>query len=754
MARMSYRVEVGDLPRPDRLRPNMPAIDTYAAPERPPIDNNKQRLAEALSAFSSALAGLARGAGKVSENDPRLADAYRIMSSATDDRFIAGLQQGTLPWQDVPHIRSLYEADAGQRAARQALTDIQIGAKDGTVPLVDPEGRPVDTQALIGERATRYMTFPQSPHFMKSFSATIEAGRNSIAEMQRARVAEVNHERNQTLVKSALEDVVGFAAEGRDDDFIRQEWNRRTELAWKVTGTRPADVDALWIGRLKELAKQNPDAAERLLKLDRGKGFDGQPIGSLAGNPTYRKDVEEIAAAINDEREKRFDVAERDRLSAEAQRRLEAADGSFNAITNHSYVNPFAARDPSKNAHRMITREQLQDEALSRFLQRSDAEFKRQGIDPATSPAAAETKFRREYEAFVNANRPHPVWQSTLSTTGRILSNPTSLSDPRNVERVTQAYQLYRTLAERNPAYAKQTLGVNEREQRFYEQMRVYQETLGDPFPEAARKAADYVNNPPPPLTGEEIKELRQKVDTLDLNGWSLGGKVKSWFGEAVQNSPTLRNEVFEATKAIAADRKVPAEKALEAAVERVQSRTTLFNGQVIPPNAYLTQESAPFYQKRLDELWKQYEPVLKNAYDIGSATGLSLREETPGVFRVVGSNGETIIIPQQRPDGTMDYSPLRVFSRDIDTIRAQSKQETVKKVLESQKDAADDAIINAPRAVDIVRDPSSPDGLRAIIPPTQQQRDEARSRKLKRRYGDETPTPVEIPAGPSFGTP
>jgi len=738
MAPLRTRVVVDDLPRPDQLRPVQHTVDTFAGAEKPPIDNDMERLGKALSQFSTVMAGFAR-VKEDKANDPRLADAYNIMSSASDPDFIKGLQEGTLPWANVPHIRSLYEADAGQRAGRAALNDVQIGAKAGTLPLVDNDGNPMDVQGIIGQRAPQYMAFPRSPHFMKAFQSTIEAGRNGIAEMQRSRIAEVNQDKVKTLVKSAIEDVVNYSAQGRDDDFLRNELNRRTELAWKVTGTRPADVDALWIGRLQELSKQNPDAAERLLKLDRGKGFDGQPIGALAGNPKYRKEVDEIVRSINDEREKRFDVAERDRLAADAQRRLEAGDGSFNALTSHAYTNPFAARDPSKNAHRMISRETIQDEALARALAKSNADFRRQGLDPATSPAAAETKMRREYEMFVNANRPHPEWQAALQTTGRILSNPVSLSDPKNVERVMRSYQLYHTLAGRNPAYVTETLGVGERERKFYEQLQVYQQFLGDPPQEAARKAADFVNNPPPQLTGSEVKDLRDKADRIDLNGWSLGGTARSLFGDSPQNVQTLRSQVFETAKAIAADRKVPIDKALDAAVERVKDRTVLFNGQVIPPNAHLTKESVPYFQKRLDELFQDNKQVLENTYGIKSGQGLSLREEGKGtgVFRVIGKDGESVIIPQQRPDGTVDYSALRVFSRDIDTIRAQSRKELIDRLAREQKEAADDAIIKAPAAID-------GKGLRPNPKaPTDAEREAARKRKLERKYPDGMPEPV-----------
>jgi len=739
MAPLRTRVEVADLPRPDQFRPVQHTVDTFAGAERPVIDNDMQRLGEALSHFGASLSLFSRRAGKVDkENDPRLADAYRIMSSANDPEFIKGLQEGKLPWQDVPHIRSLYEGDAGRRAGQAALNDFEVGVKAGTIPLVDEAGKPIDVQSVIRERSGSYMAFPTSPHFTKSFYGVLQSGIGSVTNAQQAKIAEINKERVQTLVKSAIEDVVHYAAQGRDDGFLAQELNRRTEMAWKVTGTRPSDTTALVIGRLQELAAQNPDAAERILKLDRGKGFDGQPLGRLIESAQYRKEVSEIVEKINDTRAKMLDVQEHNKAIDGAYELLQKGDGvGFNAITGRSYVNEFAKRDPTKDPNRSISKESIQDAALKRALENSNIAFRRQGLDPATSPEAARTKFQREYELFVPANRPHPEWQATLQTTGRILTNPVAASDPQNVQQVMNAYQLYNTLYARNPAYTTETLGIQERERKFYEQLRVYRDGLGDPDQEAVRKASEFVNNPPPPLTGEELKNLRDEADSIDFNGWAQGGRVKSWFGEAVQNQPDVRHQFIETAKAIAADRKVPVDKALEAAARVVQDRTVLFNGQVVPPNAFLTNESKPLFERRLGELFEQNKQVLKNTFDIDSASELSLREEGrgTGVFRVIGSDGQTIIIPQQRSDGTWDYSPLRVFSRDIDAIRVQARQETIQNIRRQQQDAADDAIINTPAG--------------RLGGPSQDTREKALKRKLDRKYGDERPAPVLPNDGP-----
>lgn len=683
MAVRNGRVEVTDLPAPNPLRPVQRTIDTYAAPEKPPKDNSLAELGEALSGFSSALMRL--GAAKVKpDEDPRLAEAYRVSSSLQDKDMIGALQRGDLPYLNVPHVRALYEKDVGERLARSVVNDIRTGAADGSIPLIDNEGRPIDIQGPIAERGREWSAmFPNSVHFQRAFHGGIESNRNALLEAQRGQVAEFNRQKYSTLVKSALGDLIPLAEGPADDATLRSAIVDRTRTAKEVVGMNPRDTDALLVGQLREYAKTNPKAALRILTIDRGRGADGQPIGSLANNPTYAREVREIVTTINNEMEQRYDVGVRSEAAKSARKALEAGDGSFNAITDYTYTNPFAARDPSKVAARTITRQSIQDEALNTFLQDSDAAIRRQegGVPSA---AAQETKFRREYEVFVNANRPHPVWKATLGTVGRILTNPASVSDPANVAKIEAAATLYQTLDRRNPGYVSQTLGLGDREQRFFDQYQVYK-NLGDPPNEAARKASAFVNNPPPPLDAKAVKELRRKADGLDFQNW--------WPGGSVSNRAAARDLVFEAAKAIAHDRSVLPEDAIDAAVERIKSRAVEFNGRLVSPTPYLTNDNKQFYQKRLDELFATNKEIMQ-ASGIGRATDLSLQEETPGVFRVLNKDGESVIIPRLDGEGNaIGYSTLYVHARDIDAIRRQSHDEAIAKTIEHSRRETDAAV-------------------------------------------------------------
>jgi hypothetical protein len=686
------RVEVTDLPGPQPLRPVQPNVDTYAGYEKPVIDNDMARLGEALSGFSVALRGLGRGR-KEDPNDPRLATAYATLSGLKDPDAVQRLQTGQLPHMDYAPVRHLYEHDVGGRAARQVLDDVRLGVQDGTIPLVDNEGRPVDIQAIIAERGRKsFELFPNSVPFQKAFNATIDSNRNTLADMARTKVAEVNKERNTVLVQSALEDIVTAAKDpDANDRDIAAELDRRFQAAYKVTGTRAADTQDLFMARVQKLAKEDPDAAERLLRLDRGISWDGQKPGPLIASQKHRKAVDDTLITINNEREQRLDVAVKEQATAEARRRLENKDG-FNQITDYYYTNPYAQNDPSKSAQRHISKSELQDRALGTFLQDSDAFYSKQVREGVPDLDAQNTKMRREYEAFVHNNRPHPRWAAQIADTGRILTNPASLSDPANVARVEATFQLYDTLSKRNPGYMTETLGLKDREQKFFDQYSVYKTLLGDTPSEAAKKAADFINNPPPPLTGDEAKTLRDKADRIDFAKW--------WPGGGVNNTAVARAMIFDTAKAIAADRRIPVEKAIDAAAEMVVKRSTRFNDQIIPPNPYLTNETAPHYQTRLNELFKANEGALKGQ-GVTSPSDLSLRLSMTGqrgVFDVIDKDGQRVITPDFDKDGKVTgYSSLYVRSEDIENIQKQSESDARAKALRESEIKTLKAIIDRP---------------------------------------------------------
>lgn len=638
-------------------------IDTYAPPNRIIPDNSKEMLGKALQAFGARLGSM----GKVDkQNDPRLAEIHNIRASADDPTFVRLFNEGKLPYQDVPHIKALADNLAGEATARSVLNDIQLGIKDGTLPLTDEEGRPVDVNRYIQSSAAKYKLVPSTP-FMKAYANGIDNARVALVETQRGKIAEINRETIQTLAKSSIDNVIRQAHQGAGDDDLRNTIRQTTQDARKYGGLRPAEMDDLWIGRIREIAEQDPDTAERLLVLDRGKGHDGQPIGSLSANPRHRDSVREIAKIINEARTKRFDNAEKEKAIADGLARLRAGDGSFMAITGYTYTNPFAAKDPNKDPNKTISKDTIQTEALLRYQQESDAQLRAQGSDPDKSPVAAKTQFERDYGTYVGSNQPNPRWRAALTHAGRVLTNPQALSQPNNQQQVVRAAQLYWTLHARNPGYLEQTLGISEREQKFYTQMRAYQDLLGDPPEIAARKAAEYVNNPPPPLDGEARKALDSALPEM------------SWFVfKGYNNVAAARKMVVDTAMAIAADTRIEPKEAVKLAEKIVEERAIAFNGQILPPHGFINRENLPAFQRRLDEIYKDNEQLLRS-YGISSSKDLSIRPVDNERFMIVRKDGAPLVLPGKIDPKTgafSDYSFLHIHATDINNIRAQMRKE------------------------------------------------------------------------------
>ncbi|RAI33885.1 hypothetical protein [Rhodoplanes serenus] len=432
------RVVVSDLPRPRELRPSHFTLDTFTGAPRPILNDDKQRLGQALAAFGASLSGLASVAAareKKAANDAATAEAYRtIAAESADPQFGAKVAAGHYPVQATEVGSGLLMAEAGQRQARAATEAFQLGVKDGTIPLIDENGIPIPLEQAMRQYAARFMTTPGNPHFMKSFSTGLESVMTGFHEQQRNAVANYNRGRLEQLTKNGIEEVIGLAASGADDERVKQTWAGLTRQARQYTGTDPAVMDARWIGRLREMIQSDDpkqwDIAERLLKLDRT-GYDGQKLGPLGAKPEFRKDVAEFSDMLLAKRAGLYDRRVEDAKVREAVDALKRGDASFHGITDTAYVNPFVPGNSAKDPNRYVTASTIKQRAAAQYEAESLAEFRRQSSDPSTEAGAKQVFFERTYGAYVHNNIPNPKWKAKLEDGTRGLSDPTTASCPR-----------------------------------------------------------------------------------------------------------------------------------------------------------------------------------------------------------------------------------------------------------------------------------------------------------------------------------
>lgn len=678
------RVVVSDLERPAELRPSRFTPDTFTGAPKPIIDNNMEQLASALQAFGASVSSFSAALGAKQQkaaDDAATAEAHRIVTESGDPDFGKKVAAGLYPVQATAVGNGILQSEAGQRQARQALEEFRLRVADGSLPLIDKDGLPINLEQTLRSHASQYITSPNDPHFMKSFSGGVESGVNFFHDHQRQQVAEFNKKSFEQTTKNGIEEVIQFAGAGASDEQVAQKWAGLTGQAYKLTGTPPAEMDARWIGRLREMvASDDPkqwDTAERLLKLNRT-GFDGQKLGPLASKPEFRKDVEEFASMLLQKRAGHYDKQAEEAVVARGLEALKQGDASFHGIQDVAYTNPFVggAKDPN----RLISASTIKQKAAARYEAESQEMFRRQLSDPNTEPGARQAFFERSYGAYVNNNIPHPGWKATLQDATRSLSDPTSASDPNFVKKLLEHEQLYSTLMERSPGYVKETLGIGEREQRFFDMIKVYRDSLGQSPEMAVKSAVRYINNPKPEMDAGDRRKIEEAVKRVDLNSW--------WPGGGITNTHPFRKEILNTALAVASDRDIAVEDAVKIARDLVQKRTMMFNGQAIL-SPHITQEKLPWVQKLLDGVFKENKEAIKASYDISGSKSLSIRPEAGGNFTVVTSDGEPVRVPVVNKNGDhIGYRLLQINANDINNKGVAVRQEEVDSLAKSDKKA------------------------------------------------------------------
>lgn len=743
---MAYqRAQVRELADVRPLQPQRRAVDTYAAPEQPPINNDKKNLAEALRAFGAAISSLGKG-----KEQPALLELYRIRQSAGDPEFLDMMTRGKLSFSDNPHFRAERDKMLAEAAVNRATDAVLTRMKDGTLHVFDENDKPIDVGVHLRDEIAKYRMVPNSVTFMRAYSRGLQSAKEKLVEYQRQRVAEVNKEFVANKAKDAIENIIGMAANGANDLQLRTAMLQATVDGSKYFALQGREMDAYWIDRIRAIQTSHPEVAKRLLTLDRGVGRDGQPIGALIQNGTHRDESRKIMDAANTALAKKEDDEIERSLVEQAAKALRAGGGSFHNIIDHRYENSRAKLVPGMDAQRHIPRSRIQDKAFDLQLQALQEEYKRQYADPATQPEAQANFFEREYELTMAANRPNTRWQGVLTQAGRILTNPASLSSPENQRKVMAAHQLYETLHRRNPGYLQDTLGLTEREHKLYQHVTIYQR-LGEPTNIAIQKASDFVNNPKTPLSGAEVAELRKAAERLD---YSIG----PW--RDFKNTARAQQMVFETAQAIAADRGISIKDAAKMAKELLEERAFAFNGQFIPPDPGLTRGTAKFFQTRLDEIFRDHRVALE-AQGVRSGKGLSLlplqqgrwtevdgKRVFSGRYRVVDSDGRPVVVPRVDKKGNVipgEFDYLTVHKEDIDKITAAEKKAADERNIIIQRNAADLAIVNAPKRTlprgkypfKIGQGYQGPDAMGNYIPgPTDEERSAALER-IKKRSGE-----------------
>lgn len=660
------RVQVEDIApgRPMQVQQRVP--DTYEGYQKPVQDQNLERLSSALSSFSDTLGNAAARMNRTSPIDQRKAEVEKYIASTSHEQRLADVAAGKTMYWDVPTLREIHTVRLGNEAADRILNPFKERIASGEIPVVDGNGVHIDyrpgLEALAADHFKSIGVLAKDPSYTKAFNEKLFAQSNEIDSLARSKRAEVAQKTFEGTTQALLNNVVTNAADPnvKDEDLAKLLNGIKAGVNGQF-GMTYQKQDELLIGRVKEIVEKNPEAAARILDLDRGGGADGKAVYKrLRDNPTFTADIQTLDKQINEGRKTAYDKRIQNEAIDKAYQSLNAGDGSFNAVRDFSYENPFDLTDKK----RKIDAGQLREWALAK----SNTDDARAAQSQGLSPQAVERDlFEKQYTRYVGSNISNPNWAKPMTDAGTLLTNPQAASQPENMQRLQAAKRTYEELSARNPGYVSETLKVGGRTEKVFTTARLYQDLLGYPEDVAMQSAITSVTNEGSALSKQAKERVETVVNELSDNTWTnMFGSNKGL------NKVALRKQVIEIATAVTAESGLDPQEVVKKVGEQLGKRSVVLNGQAFVGSALVTKENVPAWQERLD-LIVQANPLMKNSMGEVVRKGDELSvQQVPNTnqFRVVDRNGFPVVAPRVDENGKAgSYAQLFIDGTEVRQI-------------------------------------------------------------------------------------
>ena len=673
------RVIVDDLAAPQRLGVPSFGGDTYAAPARPVVDNDMERLASSLGSFSGSLAGFGRKRQaelEEAERNTAQARAHEFMSAHSSKELYDAFNSGTAPFSEHPVYRGLYEKRIAEDTAEEFRGELNRRIADGELDLskVDVERYVIEASADYAKRLPA-----GSAPAMTVWGRGMESVTGSLLDsQQKARAQQTQEFRVDEAQRNLDQLITGNLKAGVDPDTTAA----RLRDAYKGMGrgkdgmlrlSNP-EIDQLVMGRLKDHVRDYPEQVLALLNAPRKDTETGADIGPLAKNPKFLSDVQLLEDAA------RRSLGAREKVATEratAQGDFEAlrnGDPSFWSISDKSYRNSFTGEAAT------ITGESRRNAAVNEYFSYSDRVASEQRENP-------DSVIERDYAVLVERlGLPHPRWKQSLEGAVQTIGNDVSLTDPAKARTLGAAARLWETLSNRNPAYADSLVDKDTAD--FF---RVYQASrngLGRSEDQALRDAAATRR----PLNEGEAASLqghRQAIDAAVRDSGSVSlWWPPSWIGSSVRNEGTMKRQVSDLAKQYARLQGVSPEQAVKLAAKTVEGRTVVINGQALFGDPHVSASTKPLFEMALQDSYEQHRDSFK-ALGYSDASDLSIRPVggSGGLYEVIAAeDGAPVSVPVRGDDGRLGYRTLMIRARDLDAFREQRKSEALGKVTSGWK--------------------------------------------------------------------
>ncbi|MFG1362110.1 hypothetical protein [Xanthobacter versatilis] len=660
MAVNGGRVQTPELSGPQSLRPTVTPVDTYAPPPKPDQNNDMERLAASLAGFSETISRFAHDpAAKKAQEDARLAEVNRFISSSTNDQLRQARAAGTVPYSSDPIAVAATDAALGQRAGQDFESRIltQFGPEGGQ-SLLDANGNPVDVDAFVSGQAKAFLEnggLPGTVHAQEKFRGATEGLVIKLRDMQRTQMQEYAGKRDDGLVTTGFGNVLrsGELAGLPPDQVAARvrtaygELHQLTKRPWER-------LDDNLIGVLKStLAAENggtPQSARNVLAVldaPRKSVDGGQDIGPLSANPRFANDVAALRADAKKVLGKDWETQQKAGLFNAASAALARGDGSFDAVQDVYVTNPFTGEN------KLISAKEQKDGTVVFQAQATRQHIAKQFNGQPAGVVNGQV-FVAQAEQFIPNGLENPEWKGFLKSSLVDVGSTAALTDPAKQQRAKQAANLYEALRTRSPAYVENMLDPKERD--FYETYHMLRKMgRGD---QAALEGAGRVLDPES-ANGDQVKFEFQKVDSELGKLSGQGGERGFIFNRSAPvNMGIAREEVSRRAKLLIRTQGISAAAAIEAVGQDIQENVPAINGHLqFNRSPFLVKGKEPVVQRALAETFTQFKDAFA-AQGITDPSGMSVRFEN-GVYRVVDANTGT---PVFGPGA----EPLRFTDRDL----------------------------------------------------------------------------------------
>lgn len=672
MAGRFNRAQAPQLAGPEPLRPAPLPGDTYAAPARPPIDNNLARMADALGVFNHALLQWGSSTAALErkqQHETDMAIANKTIAGYTNADYINLGKEGKLPRVLDPFARAALDKHYGYSVGEGVIQNFTDAVKSGQLDLTNPN---VNVDQMVTQSAREALdgmgAYANNNPALAGFRERIAAGRDALLKQQQSDRAQAFLGAQIGMAREQFGKAFDMAQGDRDgtQKLVRGLYS---DLGPNSASKMPNSVlDQALLTVVKERSR-NPNSVDAALHvLYAPREANGKPLPALASNPKYAQEVFEIKKIALGAKSKKFDQDVETTAIKEVTDDLKRQDGSYWFRTDHTYRNPYNGETKT------LSSDDIKKKAVQSYITASHTLA-------AVRGESDETRFERDWAYLGSADVANPEWKNRLEGSAKAFTTPAALSDPAKRADAIGAANLYLKIAERNHPYIESTLKLDSNSKDFYRVFDVAKNQLGKNDDEALDMAAHSIrttdNKDDLAVRQARAKEVRDKVATMNAGT----GVLSYVFGTSVKNQGAVSKRVSDVASVLTRAG-LGVDDAVKAAFDSVKARTFFINGYAVPNNGFMPPpQMAPMIEQQLNKFAKDH----GKEFNVTNGGQLSIEPAGGGNFRIIKAD-DPIPHPLYAKDQDGHVVPALITMSMLQAIQNGKDADTAKKIQDEQQ--------------------------------------------------------------------